>query len=88
MARPKKANRDEVRGAIVTLKVTKPERERLRKLVAAREAEIEELTGEHFDVSISQYIRWLLERDAKARGIEKSTLEERRTPRRSRPAGV
>jgi hypothetical protein len=81
MARPKKENRDEVRGAIITLKVTKPERERLKKLIAAREAEIEKLTGEHFDVSISGYVRWLIDRDAKARGLKREATE---SPLRSR----
>jgi hypothetical protein len=69
MGRPMLADRDLVKGVVMTLKLSGPERARLDKLVDARSAEIQKLTGQRIELSLAAYIRWLFDRDAEARGI-------------------
>ena len=69
MARPKYANRSEVKTVTLTLKVTKAERKRLNELAAARAKELQERTGQRIAVSASALIRWLMDREADQRGL-------------------
>lgn len=71
MGRPKITNRRNVRGVVLTLKLSPAERERLSRLVDARAAELHELTGQHIAVTASSYLRWLLDCDAETRGLTK-----------------
>ena len=67
------ADRDQVKGVVMTLKLSGPERARLDRLVESRAAEIQKLTGQRIELSVAAYLRWLQDRDAEARGI---ALEE------------
>jgi hypothetical protein len=54
-----------------TLKFTTDERELVQHLVEARAKELREAAGQAIDVTIASYLRWLIERDAQARGLRK-----------------
>jgi hypothetical protein len=54
-----------------TWKLSAEERDLLRRLVQARAAELHEATGQQLEVSIASYLRWLVEQDAKKRGLLK-----------------
>lgn len=54
-----------------TLKFTPEERELVQRLVEARAKELREAAGQAIDVTIASYLRWLIERDAQARGLRK-----------------
>jgi hypothetical protein len=75
MGRPKKTDRDAVKRKTLTLKLSQPERDQLEQLLQARAAELHKLTGQHIPVSISGYLRWLMDRDAEARGLAPVTTE-------------
>lgn len=66
-------DRDQVKGVVMTLKLSGPERARLDRLVESRAAELQKLTGQRIELSVAAYLRWLQDRDAEARGI---ALEE------------
>ncbi len=55
-----------------TLKFSGEERELLDRLIAARAQELREATGQQLAVSIASYLRWLIEKDAKGRGLLKA----------------
>jgi len=54
-----------------TWKLSPEERDLLQRLVQARAAEVQEATGQQIDVSIASYLRWLVEQDARKRGLLK-----------------
>ena len=54
-----------------TIKFTEAERDLVGRLVQAREAELHESTGQQISVSIASYLRWLIEKDARERGLFK-----------------
>jgi hypothetical protein len=54
-----------------TLKFTTDERELVGDLIEVRAKELRETTGQDIEVSIASYIRWLIERDAQARGLRR-----------------
>jgi hypothetical protein len=56
-----------------TLKFTGDERTLLDKLVAARADDLREATGQSLQVSVASYLRWLIDQDAKTRGLGKGT---------------
>ena len=66
MARAKRTTSEE---KTFTLKFSAEERELVGRLVEARAKELRELTGSDVDVTIASYLRWLIERDAHARGL-------------------
>ena len=72
IGRPKK-DPEEKRGITLTFKVTNAEHLRLSRLAKHREEEIHQATGQHFDVPVSGYLRWLVDLDAQKRGV---SLEE------------
>ena len=69
MVRPLIPNREAVKGTIFTMKLTGAERELLRQLVAQREGELAELTGQRLEVAASAFVRWLFIERAKHVGI-------------------
>jgi hypothetical protein len=77
MPRPKKADRSAVKDVTITLKLSVRERERLRQLMEARAAELFKMTGQHIPVTIAAYLRWLMDRDAEARGLAPISGEPR-----------
>ena len=52
-----------------TLKFSSEERKLVGRLVEARAKELREVAGSEIDVTIASYLRWLIERDAHARGL-------------------
>jgi len=72
IGRPKK-DPEEKRGITLTFKVTNAEHLRLSRLAKHREEEIHQATGQHFDVPVAGYLRWLVDLDAQKRGV---SLEE------------
>lgn len=52
-----------------TLKFAPEERELVGRLVDARVQELRDAAGIDIDLSIAAYIKWLIERDAQARGL-------------------
>lgn len=68
IGRPKK-DPDDKRGVTLTFKVTSAEHHRLLKLAKTREEEVYQSLGQHFDVTMASYLRWLVDRDAEARGF-------------------
>ena len=69
MGRPKIKDRKQVKSTILTLKLTKAERERLAAIVDARAAELRTLTGQEIQITASSMIRWLIEKEAVARKL-------------------
>jgi hypothetical protein len=72
----KKSASDEATTTVYTLRFTQEERALVGRLIEARAAELREATGQDLEVTISSYLRWLIERDAQARGL--STKPARR----------
>ncbi len=68
IGRPKK-DPEEKRAITLTFKVTNAEHLRLSKLAKHREEEIFQATGQHFDMPVAAYLRWLVDVDAQKRGI-------------------
>ena len=79
MGRPRTTDRASVKDFTLTLKLTTPERERLRELVAQREAELAQLTGQRIELSASAFLRWLMDDRARSVGLGAPTTKE--TPR-------
>jgi hypothetical protein len=69
MPRPPREDRSNIKDVVLTLKVSKAERALLDRLAAARAAELAKLTGERTTVTVGRYLRWLMMRDAEARGM-------------------
>lgn len=88
MPRPRKEDRSNVKDTVLTMKLSPRDRAQLHKLLEARTAELLELTGERITVTFASYLRWLMDRDAKARSIdiaEKTVVAApEASPRRSR----
>lgn len=82
MARPAKPA-PERRGSTITFKLTTTEAAWLKRLAAARADEIREQTGQLLDVTVAAYLRWLMHRDAVARGL---ALDEEPKPKPRRKA--
>lgn len=53
----------------LTLKLTIEQRERLRRVVESRATELHALTGQALALTASDIVRWLIDREAEARGI-------------------
>ena len=70
MPRPPKTDRSTVRAILITLKLSKAEKETLLACVADRSRELEENSGERIEVTASSYLRWLIDRDAKGRKLD------------------
>ena len=68
IGRPKK-DPEEKRGITLTFKVTNAEHLRLSKLAKQRQEEIFQATGQHFDMPVAGYLRWLVDADATKRGV-------------------
>jgi hypothetical protein len=66
VARPKRTTGSET---TFTLKFSPEERELVGRLVEARAKDLREIAGSDVDVTIASYLRWLIERDAQARGL-------------------
>lgn len=69
MGRRPKEDRGEVKTIVVGVKLTEAERAALDRLVEMRSAEIAEVVGERIEATASGVLRWLLVREAKARGV-------------------
>jgi hypothetical protein len=69
MGRRPKEDRGEVKTIVVGVKLTEAERAALDRLVEMRSAEIAEVMGERIEATASGVLRWLLVREAKARGV-------------------
>ncbi len=68
--RPRIADRETVRSRLVTLKLSPAERQLLDRLTEARADELRaETNGARIEVTASSYLRWLILRDAQARGL-------------------
>src|SRR5690242_2357307 len=73
MGAKKRARPPEKTGTTTfTLKFTTAERELVGRLLDARAKELREVTGQDMEVTIAGYLRWLIERDAQARGLKPS----------------
>ena len=70
MPRPPKTDRSTVRDILITLKLSKAEKETLLACVADRSRELEENSGERIEVTASSDLRWLIDRDAKGRKLD------------------
>ena len=68
MPRPKRATGDQKQ---FTLRFTAEERLLVDKLVEARAKELRELAGGSVEVTPTSLLRWLIEREAEARGFAK-----------------
>lgn len=75
IGRPKK-DPEEKRAITLTFKVTNAEHLRLSKLAKHRQDEIFQATGQHFDMPVAGYLRWLVDVDAQKRGIPLETQDE------------
>ncbi len=53
----------------LTLKMTVEQRDRLRRIVESRARELLELSGQELNITASDVVRWLIDREAEARGI-------------------
>jgi hypothetical protein len=80
MGRQPKQDRGEVKTIVVGVKLTEGEREALGRLVEMRSDEIEEMMGERIEATASGVLRWLLVKEAKARGIPTGAGESRPPP--------
>src|SRR5215213_6558200 len=80
MGRQPKSNRGDVKTVVVGVKLTLAEREALGQLVEMRTAEIAELMGERIEATASGVLRWLLVKEAKARGIMTGPGESKPPP--------
>jgi hypothetical protein len=69
---PQKRNESASTGRL-TIQFTNEDRDLLDRLVAARGEEMRLAVGQAVPVSIVSYLRWLLEKDAKERGLLAST---------------
>jgi hypothetical protein len=69
MPRPPREDRSDVKDVVLTLKLSKAERALLDRLAADRALELAKLTGERTSVTVARYLRWLMMRDAEARGM-------------------
>ncbi len=69
MGRRAKEDRGAVRTTVVGVKLSEAERSALDHLVEVRSAEIAEVMGERVEATASGVLRWLLLREAKARGM-------------------
>jgi hypothetical protein len=54
-----------------TMKFSAEERRVLELLVEARAAELHETTGQQVDVSVASCLRWLIDKEARQRGLIK-----------------
>jgi hypothetical protein len=62
--------RVEAETTTFTLKFSAEERELVGRLIASREKELRDATGQDLDVTIASYLRWLIDKDAQARGLK------------------
>lgn len=69
MARLPREDRSSVKDVVLTLKLSRAERALLDRLAADRAEELARLTGERTPVTVARYLRWLMMRDAEARGM-------------------
>jgi len=53
----------------LTLKLTLEQRDRLRRIVESRAKELQALTGQDLNITASDIVRWLIDREAEARGF-------------------
>jgi hypothetical protein len=71
MSAKKRSAASESTTTTFTLKFTQEERELVQRLVEARAEELRKAAGQAIEVTIASYLRWLIERDAQARGLRK-----------------
>jgi hypothetical protein len=69
--RPRREDRASVAEVTLPFRMTKLERATLDRLVTLRG---EELAGEGVSVTASSFLRWLVLREAKARGLDMASL--------------
>ena len=60
-----------------TLRFSAEERELVGRLVEARAKELREMTGSEVEVTVAGYLRWLVDRDAQARGLAGSAAKRK-----------
>jgi hypothetical protein len=80
MARPPKEDRDAVRTSVLTIKLSAHDRTLLGRLAESRAEELRKLTGQSIDVSMSSLLRWVVEKEAAARGIASDAAPEEPAP--------
>jgi hypothetical protein len=69
MARPPIEDRSHLKNVVMSFKLTEAERVLIDRLVVARTEEIKKLTGQRLNLTAGSYLRWLVLRDAEARGM-------------------
>ena len=80
IGRPKK-DPEEKRAITLTFKVTNAEHLRLSRLAKHRQEELFQATGQHFDMPVAVYLRWLVDVDAQKRGVPLELEEPQGEPR-------
>lgn len=75
MPRPKRTTSEET---TFTLKLSLEERELAGRCVDARAKELREVTGSAVEVTLASYVRWLIEQDAKRRGLVDSAAKRKK----------
>jgi hypothetical protein len=69
MPRPPKPDRGTVKNTILAVRLSPDDRALVDRLVQARAEELARLAGQPIDVTAASYVRWLILRDAEARGM-------------------
>jgi hypothetical protein len=69
MARLRREDRASVKNVVLSFKLTEVERALIGRLVKARAEEVRKLTGQRLNITAGSYLRWLVLRDAEARGM-------------------
>jgi hypothetical protein len=80
MGRLPKEDRDAVKSTILAIRLSPVDRALFDRLLKARAEELSRLAGQPLEVTAASYLRWLLLRDAEARGMppEESELSRAR----------
>lgn len=86
MARPPKENRAEVRTKLLTFRVSEAEREQWHKLAAAYVEDMKRTHGIEIDGGLTSYVRFLINRDAQARGLDAKPTKTAAAKRRAKSA--
>lgn len=88
MPRTPREDRSDVKDVVLTLKLSKSERALLDRLAAARAAELAKLTGERTLVTVARYLRWVMMRDAEARGMSLDDVTPQAPPSKESAASA
>ncbi len=76
MPRPPRADRDTVKTWFLNVRLAAEDRDLLEQSIRARELELSRFAGQPLEVSAAAYVRWLIRRDAAARGFVRDESAE------------